>query len=81
MSTTEISLINNTGNRPNSPRKHTLEISESGANIHLANESTPTMAPVITSKDMTARITNGNKMENANVKNGQQENRVNSLLN
>ena len=81
MNTTEISLINNTGNRPNSPRKYTLEISESGANINLANESTPTMAPVITSKDMTARITNGNKMENANVKNGQQENRVNSLLN
>ena len=81
MSTTEISLINNTGNRPNSPRKYTLEISESSANIHLANESTPTMAPVIISMDMTARITNGNTMEHANVKNGQQENRVNSLLN
>ena len=36
--------------------KYKLAITESGANIHIANQATPTMAPVIISKDMTERI-------------------------
>ena len=47
MSSTKFSLFKNIGTPPNSPRKYTLEIADSGANIHLANEATATMAPVI----------------------------------
>ena len=55
MSTPKISLIDNIGTPPNYPRKYTLAISDSGANIHLENEITVIMSPVILSKDMTVR--------------------------
>ena len=56
MSSTKFSLFKNIGTPPNSPRKYTLEIADSDVNIHLANESTPTMDPVIISNNMTARL-------------------------
>ena len=52
MINTKISLINNTGTPPNSPRKSTPTITDSGANIHQANEATQTMSPVIISKKL-----------------------------
>ena len=59
MSTPKISLINNIGNPPNSPKKYTLSIAEPGANAYLENQATPTMDPVIISKYMTARLQDG----------------------
>ena len=44
-----------------------LEISDSGANIHLAKQSTKTMAPVIISNDTTARLPNGSKIESSHI--------------
>ena len=41
----KISLINNSGNTHNYPTNYTLSITDSGANIHLSNKYTPTMAP------------------------------------
>ena len=41
------SLINNIWNPPNSPRNYAPEITDSGDNIHLENESTQSMSPVI----------------------------------
>ena len=63
ISTPRISLINNIGNPSNYPKKYTLEMAESGVNIHISNEATPRMALVIISKNMTARIPHGSKME------------------
>ena len=48
--TPKISLINIIGILPSSPRKYTLPTTDSGTNIHLSNEYTPTMTPVIISK-------------------------------
>ena len=45
ISTPKISLINIIGTPPNSPRKYTLEIADSGANIHPENEATSIMSP------------------------------------
>ena len=50
ISTPKITLINNIGTPPDSPINYTLEIVDSGANIHLGNQDTQTMAPVIMSK-------------------------------
>ena len=40
-----------------------LEISDSGENIHLARQSTPTMAPVIMDNEMKERLPDGSTME------------------
>ena len=40
-----------------------LENSDSGENIHLAKQATTTMALVIISNDMTARLSYGSTME------------------
>ena len=52
----KISLINNIGTPPNSTRKYILSIAHSGANTHLANQDTPTMATVFMSKDTASRL-------------------------
>ena len=67
-STPKISLINNIGTPPNSPRKYTLEIADSSANIHIFNESTPIISSVIMSNDMSERPQNGSRMDSSHVK-------------
>ena len=61
--TPKISLINNIGTPSNSPRHYKLEIADSGANIHISNEATPTMDPVIIPTNITLRLIDGNTME------------------
>ena len=62
ISNPKTSLINCIGTPPNSPGKNVLEIADSGANIHLSKQATATMAPVITSSDMTSRLPDGSTM-------------------
>ena len=50
------SLINNIVNPPNDPIKFTLANADSGANIHLENQATPTMTLVTMSKYIIARL-------------------------
>ena len=64
---TKIILINNIRNPPNSPRKYTPTIIDSGAKIHLENKTTQTMPPVIMSKDMTERLPDGSTMDSSHV--------------
>ena len=45
----------------------TLAIADSGANTHIYNQDTPTMAPVIISKYITSRLPDGSKMESSRV--------------
>ena len=47
------SLIDNIGTPSNSPSKCTLAIVDSGENVHIAKQATPTMDPVTISKDTT----------------------------
>ena len=67
ISTTKTSLINNIGTPYNYPRKYPLAIAESGANIHIENQATSEMAPVIMPKDMTEMISDGGTMELSHV--------------
>ena len=47
ISNPKISLINYTDNPPKTTSTNMLEIAESGANIHLSRQATPTTDPVI----------------------------------
>ena len=49
------------GNQPNYPIKSTLEISDSGTNIHISKQATSKMAPYIIKNDMKARLKYGIK--------------------
>ena len=62
-----MSLINNIGTPPNSPRKYALSIADLGGNIDITNEATPKMAPVIMSNKMTAKLLDERKMETSHV--------------
>ena len=44
-----------------------LEITDSGVNIHIAKQATPSMDPVIISNDMTARLPDGSTMESSHI--------------
>ena len=44
-----------------------LEITDSGANIHLSKQDTTTMTPVIMSNEITERLTYGRKMEYSHI--------------
>ena len=65
--TPKVSLNNNIGTPPNSPRKFTLTIVDSDKKIHLENEATPTMAPVIMQNIITARLPYVITMESSHV--------------
>ena len=54
ISNPKISLTNCIGNPPNYPSNNTLAVVDSGVNIHLAKQSTTTMAPVIIPNEITA---------------------------
>ena len=57
-----IILINYIDTPPNNLSNNMLAIAESGTNIHIAKKTTPTMAPVIMSNDMKARLPAGSTM-------------------
>ena len=63
ISAPKISLINDIGTPPNSPRNYTLEITDPSAKIHIANGATPTMPPVKMSNNMTASLSYGSTIE------------------
>ena len=44
-----------------------LEITDSGANIHLERKSTPTMAPVMMENNIKARLPDGFTMESTHI--------------
>ena len=44
-----------------------LAIADSGANIHLSRQATPTMAPVIMYNEMKSRLPDGSTMESAHI--------------
>ena len=44
-----------------------LEITDSGANIHLARQATPTMAPVIMDNEMKSRLQYGGTMDSTHI--------------
>ena len=44
-----------------------LAITNSGANIHLARQATPTMAPVIMENETKARLPDGSTMESTHI--------------
>ena len=49
------------------PGNYTLAIADSGVNILLANEATPTMVPGLMSNNITARLPDGITMESSHV--------------
>ena len=63
----EISLLNYIDTPPNPNSNNILEIADSGANIHVAKQATPTMASVIMDNGMKARLPNGIIMESTNI--------------
>ena len=60
-------LINCINTPHNTPINNILSISDSGADIHLAKQATNTMAPVIMSNKMTARLIDGSTMEYSHI--------------
>ena len=67
ISNPNISLINYINNPPNTPSNNMLTIADSGANIHLAKQTTNTMDSVIMSNEMIARIPGCNTMESSHI--------------
>ena len=78
MSTPKSSLINNVGIPANSLRKETLAISDLVANIHIYNEATPKMSPVIMSKNITEMQVDGSTMDSLHVKTGYRDRNSNT---
>ena len=67
MTNPKISLMNCIRTPPKSPSKNTLEVADSGANLHLAKQATTTMAPVIISNEIPARLPHESTMESSQI--------------
>ena len=67
ISNPKISLMNFIGTPPTYPGNNTLAIADPGANINLAKQATTTMAPVITSNEITSRLPDGSTMEYSHI--------------
>ena len=67
ISTPKLSLINNIRNPHNSLSKKILLIIDSGANIHIAQQVAPEMAPFIISKDTTPRLPDESTTESSQI--------------
>ena len=63
ISNLKISLINHINAQPNPTSTNMLEIADSGPNIHLAKQATPTTSPIITENEINARLPYGSTME------------------
>ena len=61
----KISLLNYIDTSPNPTSNKILAIVDSGVNIHLSKQATPTMAPAIIENDMKARLPYGSTMESS----------------
>ena len=62
-----ISLINFIDNPTNTHSNNMIAIVDSGANIHLAKQSTTTMPPVIMSNEITTRLPDGSTMDSLHI--------------
>ena len=67
ISNPKLSLINSIRIPHSYPSKHTLEIADSGTNIHIYKQATPTMEPVLISKYMTSRLPDGSTTESSHI--------------
>ena len=67
MSNPKTSLLNYIDTPPNPNITNMLAIADSGANIHLARQATPTMASIKMENDMKARLLNGSTMESTYI--------------
>ena len=67
ISNPKISFKNYIDAPPNPTSTNMLEISDSGANIPLLRQSTPTMAPVIMDNEIKAILPDGSTMESTHI--------------
>ena len=67
ISNPKVSLLNHVDTPPNSTSTNMLAIEDSGENIHLARQATPTMAAVIMDNEMKLRLTDGSTMESTHI--------------
>ena len=67
ISNPKIILINHIDAPPNPTSNNMLSIADSGANIHLEIQATPTMAPVIMDNEIKARLPDGSTMESTHI--------------
>ena len=67
ISNPKISLINHIDAPPNPTSTNMLAIADSGANIHVARQSTPTILPVVTDNKTKARLPDGRAMESTHI--------------
>ena len=63
----KISLVYYIYTPPNPTSNNMLEIADSGVNIHLEKQATPTMASVILENCMKARLLDGRTMESTHI--------------
>ena len=66
-SSPNMSLTNNIDTPPNPTSTNMLAIADSGANIHVARQSTPTILPVVTDNKTKARLPDGRAMESTHI--------------
>ena len=62
-----MSLLNYIDTPTNPTSTNMLAISDSGANIHLARQATPKMAPVMMENETKARLPDGSTMEYTHI--------------
>ena len=67
ISNPKISLINYIDTPPNPTNTNMLEIEDSGVNIHIARQATPTMAPVIMENETKARLPDGRTIDYTHI--------------
>ena len=63
ISNSKISLIDHIDTPPNPSSTNMLAIADSGENIHLSRQATPTMDPLIMENEIKARLPDGSTME------------------
>ena len=63
----KISLINHIDTPPNPTSTNMLAIADSSANIHIARQATPKMAPVNMDNKMKARLPDVSTMESTHI--------------
>ena len=67
ISNPKISLINYINTPPNQTSTNMLNFADSGANMNLARQATPTMATLIMENEMKARLPDGIIMESTHI--------------
>ena len=67
MSDPKISLINYINTPPDPTITNMLVITDSGANIHLARQSNPTIDPVIMENEMKSILSHGSTIDSTNI--------------